>query len=59
MPSMNMWRAYTTALKPAGTGRYDATVPVLGMAGHWQLSVSVSPRASTAFSVTIADRMDA
>jgi hypothetical protein len=59
MPSMNMWKAYTTVLKPAGMGRYEATVPVLGMAGRWQLGVRVSPRASTTFSVTITDRMDA
>jgi hypothetical protein len=59
MPSMNMWKAYTTVLKPAGIGRYESTVPVLGMAGHWQLRVKVSPRASSAFSVTITDRMGA
>ncbi len=59
MPSMNMWRAYTTGLNPAGTGRYGATVPVLGMAGHWQLRVRVSPRSSSTFSVAITDRMGA
>jgi hypothetical protein len=46
-------------LKPAGMGRYEATVPVLGMAGSWQLRVGVSPRSSTAFSVTIPDPMGA
>jgi YtkA-like len=59
MPSMNMWQAYTTVLTPAGLGRYEATVPVLGMAGRWQLRISVSPRACTAFPVTVTDRMGA
>jgi len=57
MPSMNMWQAYTTVLKTSGPGRYKATVPVLGMAGRWQLRVSVSPRSSAAFPVTVTDRM--
>jgi hypothetical protein len=59
MPSMNTWQAYTTVLKPSGPGRYEATVPVLGMAGAWQLRVRVSPRSSAAFLVTIIDRMGA
>jgi hypothetical protein len=59
MPSMNMWQAYKTVLKPFGPGRYEATVPVLGMAGRWQLRVSVSPRSAAAFPVIVTDRMGA
>ena len=30
-------------LSAAGAGRYTAVVPVLGMAGHWRLTIAVSP----------------
>jgi hypothetical protein len=57
MPSMKMWNAYTVTLAPAGRGRYAATVPVIGMAGRWQLRLDVSPRVGQAFRIAVADRM--
>ena len=44
MPSMGMWNAYMAVLAPAGVGRYSAVVPVLGMAGRWQLRIDVAVR---------------
>jgi YtkA-like len=57
MPSMMMWNAYAVTLAPTGLGRYAATVPVIGMAGRWQLRLDVAPRTGRAFRVTVNDRM--
>jgi hypothetical protein len=57
MPSMKMWNGYTATLAPAGAGRYLATVPVIGMAGRWQLRLDVVRRAGRGFGVTVDDRM--
>jgi hypothetical protein len=59
MPSMRMWNAYTTALSAAGAGRYTAAVPVLGMAGRWQLRVDVAPPGRKRFRLTVDDRVGA
>ena len=56
MPSMNMWNAYRAPLAPVGD-HYAATVPVMGMAGDWQLRVRVDPRGAGGFAVTMPDRM--
>ena len=53
MPSMGMWNAYTAVLTPAGAGRYAGTVPVLGMAGQWQLRIDVAARLSGTSPVTV------
>ena len=59
MPSMGMWNAYTAVLTPAGAGRYAGTVPVLGMAGQWQLRIDVAARLSGTSPVTVTDRLGA
>jgi hypothetical protein len=57
MPSMGMWNAYTAVLAPAGIGRYAATVPVLGMAGRWQLRIDVAVSPDGTSRVTVTDRL--
>lgn len=59
MPSMDMWGAYTVTLKPLGHGRYVAMVPVLGMAGDWRLSTTVTAPGTRAARMSVTDPMSA
>lgn len=59
MPSMNMWNAYTTALRASAGGRYAAAIPVLGMAGDWRLRIDVKPRSGRPFDVVVDDHIAA
>lgn len=57
MPAMNMWQALTSQLTPRGNGIYAAEVPVLGMAGAWQLRVDVARPGASPLELTVNDRM--
>jgi hypothetical protein len=58
MPSMGMWRAYVSQLASSRqAGTYAATEATLGMAGLWQLRVSVKPHSGPQFSAAVTDRM--
>lgn len=57
MPSMNMWSAYTAALRATGGGRYAATIPVLGMAGSWRLLIDLTPRSGRPLRIVVDDRL--
>lgn len=59
MPSMRMWNAYTAALSAYGSGRYSATIPVLGMAGDWRLHIELIPSAGRPFAVDVDDHIAA
>jgi hypothetical protein len=57
MPAMNMWQAFTVRLKPSHTGTYTASVPVVGMAGLWQLRVDVGVPHTARATLIVDDRM--
>jgi hypothetical protein len=59
MPGMNMWHAYTAQLRPAGSGRYVAAVPVLGMPGSWQLSMHIAGAGVHGAATVVAVRLSA
>jgi uncharacterized protein involved in high-affinity Fe2+ transport len=56
---MNMWNAYTTALRASAGGHYGAAIPVLGMAGDWRLRIEVKPRSGRPFDVVVDDHIAA
>ncbi len=57
MPAMNMWHVLTTHLAPAGSGRYAASEPVLGMAGTWRLDITARLPSGATIVVAVEDRM--
>jgi hypothetical protein len=57
MPVMNMWGVLTTRLEPVGNGTYATSLPVLGMAGPWQLRLRVAAPGGRPISLTVNDRM--
>ena len=59
MPSMDMWNAYTIALRASAGGRYAAAIPVLGMAGDWRLRIEVKPGSGQPFDVVVDDHIGA
>ena len=59
MPVMNMWGALTTRLVPTGNGTYTTSLPVLGMAGSWQLRLNADAPGGVSISRTLNDRMGA
>ena len=59
MPVMNMWGVLTTRLEPTGNGTYTTTLPVLGMAGSWQLRLSAAAPGGRSIRRTLDDRMGA
>ncbi len=56
MLDMNMG-SFTLGLHEAAAGTYTRTFPVVGMAGRWQIRLSILPKGGNAFAVTLADRM--
>jgi hypothetical protein len=57
MPAMNMRAGYAARLRMVGPGRYSATIPVLGMAGLWQVRLRLGGTGSQTFTRVVHLRL--
>jgi hypothetical protein len=57
MPAMDMRNVLTLDATPTGRGTYAATIPVLGMAGDWQIAVRATRGNSRPLAFSVDARM--